>query len=63
MPSTATMPAITHVALTVTDLAVSEAWYTEVLGVHRCSTRTPVRSGTSCTRSEGRSSDCTASHS
>ena len=33
MPSTATMPAITHVALTVTDLAVSEAWYTEVLGV------------------------------
>ena len=33
MPSTATMPAITHVALTVTDLAVSEAWYTEILGV------------------------------
>jgi len=33
VPSTATMPAITHVALTVTDLAVSEAWYTNVLGV------------------------------
>jgi glyoxylase I family protein len=28
-----TMPAITHVAVTVTDLAVSEAWYTKVLGV------------------------------
>lgn len=27
------MPAITHVAVTVTDLAVSEAWYTRVLGV------------------------------
>jgi len=27
-----TMPAITHVAVTVTDLARSEAWYTEVLG-------------------------------
>jgi catechol 2,3-dioxygenase-like lactoylglutathione lyase family enzyme len=27
------MPAITHVAVTVTDLAVSEAWYTMVLGV------------------------------
>jgi glyoxylase I family protein len=27
------MPAITHVAVTVTDLAVSEAWYTNVLGV------------------------------
>ena len=38
MPSTVstiptTMPAITHVAVTVTDLAVSEAWYTRVLGV------------------------------
>ena len=27
-----TMPAITHVAVTVTDLARSEAWYTNVLG-------------------------------
>ena len=31
--SATTMPAITHVAVTVTDLAVSEAWYTKVLGV------------------------------
>jgi|SRR6188472_2425124 len=28
-----TFPAITHVAVTVTDLAVSEPWYTKVLGV------------------------------
>ena len=28
-----TMPAITHVAVTVTDLDASEAWYTRVLGV------------------------------
>jgi catechol 2,3-dioxygenase-like lactoylglutathione lyase family enzyme len=28
-----TIPAITHVAVTVTDLAASEAWYTKVLGV------------------------------
>ena len=28
-----TMPAIHHVAVTVTDLEVSEAWYTKVLGV------------------------------
>ncbi|HYZ36224.1 MAG TPA: VOC family protein [Pseudonocardiaceae bacterium] len=28
----ATMPAITHVAVTVTNLAVSEEWYTRVLG-------------------------------
>jgi glyoxylase I family protein len=27
------MPAITHVAVTVTDLTTSEAWYTKVLGV------------------------------
>jgi catechol-2,3-dioxygenase len=27
------MPAIGHVAVTVTDLAVSEAWYTKVFGV------------------------------
>jgi catechol 2,3-dioxygenase-like lactoylglutathione lyase family enzyme len=27
------MPPIAHVAVTVTDLAVSEAWYTRVLGV------------------------------
>jgi catechol 2,3-dioxygenase-like lactoylglutathione lyase family enzyme len=33
MPIPATFPAITHVAVTVTDLAVSEAWYTNVLGV------------------------------
>ena len=31
--ATTTMPAITHVAVTVTDLAASEAWYTKVLGV------------------------------
>jgi glyoxylase I family protein len=28
-----TMPSITHVAVTVTDLGASEAWYTKVLGV------------------------------
>ena len=33
MAIAATMPAITHVAVTVTDLAASEAWYTKVLGV------------------------------
>jgi catechol 2,3-dioxygenase-like lactoylglutathione lyase family enzyme len=27
------MPAITHVAVTVSDLAISEPWYTRVLGV------------------------------
>jgi catechol 2,3-dioxygenase-like lactoylglutathione lyase family enzyme len=27
------MPSITHVAVTVTDLEASEAWYTKVLGV------------------------------
>jgi catechol 2,3-dioxygenase-like lactoylglutathione lyase family enzyme len=27
------MPAVTHVAVTVSDLAASEAWYTKVLGV------------------------------
>jgi catechol 2,3-dioxygenase-like lactoylglutathione lyase family enzyme len=27
------MPAITHVAVTVSNLALSEAWYTRVLGV------------------------------
>jgi glyoxylase I family protein len=31
--ASATMPTITHVAVTVTDLAASEAWYTKVLGV------------------------------
>jgi catechol 2,3-dioxygenase-like lactoylglutathione lyase family enzyme len=30
MPNT--FPAITHVAVTVSDLAASEAWYTKVLG-------------------------------
>ena len=33
MVSSTTIPAITHVAVTVTDLAASEAWYTKVLGV------------------------------
>ena len=33
MASSPTIPAITHVAVTVTDLAASEAWYTMVLGV------------------------------
>jgi glyoxylase I family protein len=33
VPISATIPAITHVAVTVTDLAASEAWYTKVLGV------------------------------
>jgi glyoxylase I family protein len=28
-----TFPAITHVAVTVSDLAASEAWYTKVFGV------------------------------
>jgi glyoxylase I family protein len=28
-----TIPAITHVAITVSDLASSEAWYTKLLGV------------------------------
>jgi glyoxylase I family protein len=31
--SPASMPALTHVAVTVSDLAASEAWYTKVLGV------------------------------
>ena len=33
MANGTTMPTITHVAVTVTDLGVSEAWYTKVLGV------------------------------
>ncbi len=33
MATPTTMPAIGHVAVTVTDLEVSEAWYTKVLGV------------------------------
>ena len=33
MASSNTIPDIQHVAITVTDLAVSEAWYTMVLGV------------------------------
>ena len=32
MTKPATMPAIQHVAITVTDLQASEAWYTRVLG-------------------------------
>ena len=31
--ASSTMPTITHVAVTVTDLAASEAWYTKVFGV------------------------------
>jgi glyoxylase I family protein len=31
--NSATIPPIQHVAITVSDLAVSEAWYTRVLGV------------------------------
>ena len=33
MSSMSTMPPITHVAVTVSNLAVSVPWYTEVLGV------------------------------
>ena len=33
MATPTTIPAIHHVAVTVTDLEVSEAWYTKVLGV------------------------------
>ena len=33
MADSASIPDIQHVAVTVTDLAVSEAWYTKVLGV------------------------------
>lgn len=33
MATTIPMPAITHVAVTVSDLVRSEAWYTMVLGV------------------------------
>ena len=33
MATTDVMPPLGHVALTVTDLAASEAWYTRVLGV------------------------------
>jgi glyoxylase I family protein len=33
VPISTTMPSITHVAVTVTDLEASEAWYTKVLGV------------------------------
>jgi catechol 2,3-dioxygenase-like lactoylglutathione lyase family enzyme len=33
MAISTTIPSITHVAVTVTDLAASEAWYTNVLGV------------------------------
>ena len=33
MATTTTIPAITHVAVTVSDLGASEAWYTKVLGV------------------------------
>ena len=32
MTNSPTIPAITHVAVTVSDLAISEAWYTKVLG-------------------------------
>lgn len=33
MAISTSMPAITHVAVTVSDLAVSEDWYTRLLGV------------------------------
>ena len=33
MATPTTIPSITHVAVTVADLAVSEPWYTRVLGV------------------------------
>ena len=33
MATSATMPAITHVVVTVTDLDASEEWYTRVLGI------------------------------
>ena len=33
MAISGTIPAISHVAVTVTDLPASEAWYTRVLGV------------------------------
>ena len=33
MSTSITMPAITHVAVTVNDLEASKAWYTKVLGV------------------------------
>ena len=33
MANSTTIPSIQHVAVTVTDLAVSEAWYRKVLGV------------------------------
>ena len=33
MPISPTMPAITHVAVTVSDIARSVEWYTKVLGV------------------------------
>src|SRR5262245_44280159 len=33
MADTTTIPPIQHVAITVTDLEASEAWYTRVLGV------------------------------
>ena len=33
MAISTSIPAITHVAVTVSDLAASEAWYTKVLGV------------------------------
>jgi glyoxylase I family protein len=31
--TTPTIPGITHVAVTVSDIGISEAWYTRVLGV------------------------------
>ena len=33
MADPTTIPAITHVAVTVSDIEVSQAWYTKVLGV------------------------------
>ena len=34
MADPTTIPAITHVAVTVSDIEVSQAWYTKVLGVN-----------------------------
>jgi catechol 2,3-dioxygenase-like lactoylglutathione lyase family enzyme len=44
-----TFPAISHVAVTVTDLSVSEAWYTRVFGVGPILDEDTGPSGTSST--------------
>ena len=60
MASTNTMPAITHVAVTVSDLAAACLVH-QVLGVEPVLDEDTGRSGTSCTRSAARCSGCTAS--